>query len=64
MFERGKAIREAKKAEMVKKATKKATEKATKDEKRRIKELLEKHGVTLPPDVAEAAFGKAPRNGH
>ena len=56
MFERGKAIREAKKAEMVKKAAD--------NEKRRIKEVLEKHGVTLPPDAAEAAFGDAPRNGH
>ena len=60
MFERGKAIREAKKAEMVKKAA----EQGAKEEKRRIKKVLESGGVTLPPDVAEAAFGDALRNGH
>ena len=48
---------------MVKKAAEQATKQATKAEKRRIKELLEKHGVTLPPDVAAAVFGDAPPNG-
>lgn len=59
MFERGKAIREAKKAEMVRKAT----EKTRQDEKQRIRELLESGGVKLPPDIAAAAFGEAPPNG-
>ena len=45
MFESAKAIREAKKAEMLKK------------EQRRIRKVLEKYGITLPPEVIEAAFG-------
>ena len=49
MFERGKAIREAQKARMVKRAREK--------EQERIQKVLKKHGVTLPPEVAEAAFG-------
>ena len=52
MFERGKAIREAKKAEMVKKAKE--------DENRRIKELLESRGIALPPEVDAEIFGDAP----
>ena len=60
MFERGKAIREAKKAEMVKKAAEQAAKKAAREEKRRIKKVLESGGVTLPPDAAEAGFGDAP----
>ena len=52
MFERGKAIREAKKAEMVKKAKE--------DENRRIKKLLESRGIALPPEVAAEIFGNAP----
>ena len=59
MFERGKAIREAKKAEMVRKAT----EKTRQDENQRIRELLESGGVKLPPDIAAAAFGDTPPNG-
>ena len=49
MFESAKAIREAQKARMVKKARA--------DEQKRIQKVLEKHGVTLSPEVAEAAFG-------
>ena len=51
MFERGKAIREAKKAEMVKKAKE--------DENRRIKKLLESRGIALPPEVDAEIFGDA-----
>ena len=52
MFERGKDIREAKKAEMVRKARQK--------ENQRIREALESCGVKLPPDIAAAVFGDAP----
>jgi hypothetical protein len=45
MFESAKAIREAKRAEMLQK------------ERRRILKVLEKHGVALPPEVVEAVFG-------
>ncbi len=45
MFESAKAIREAQKARMLDK------------ERKRIKEELEKQGVTLSPDVVEAVFG-------
>ena len=54
LFEKGKAIRDAQKARMVEKARRKAKE----EESRRIKEVLDKHGVDLSPDVAEAAFGQ------
>ena len=54
MFERGKAIREAQKARMVKKARE--------EEQERIQKALEKHGVTLSPEAAEAAFGDQPGN--
>ena len=50
MFEKGKAIREAKKAEILGK------------ERKRIQKALEKHGVTLSPEAAEAAFGDQPEN--
>ncbi len=49
MFENGKAIREAQKARMVRRARDK--------EQERIQKVFEKHGVTLPPQVVEAAFG-------
>ena len=54
MFESAKAIREAKKAEM--------REKAIRKEHERIQKVLEQHGVTLPPEVAEAAFGNRSEN--
>lgn len=50
MFESAKAIRDAQKAKMVKRAREK--------EQQRIQKVLEKHGVTLSPEVAEAAFGE------
>ncbi len=56
MFERGKAIREAKKAEIVEKAHQKATQ----EEQQRIRKVLEEHGVTLSPEVAEAVFRSEP----
>ena len=53
LFEKGKAIREAQKARMVKRAREK--------EQERIQKVLEKHGVTLSPEAAEAAFGNESR---
>ena len=60
MFERGKAIREAKKAELQEKSRKqgltKGLEQGRKEENKRIRALLEETGVTLPPEVATALF--------
>lgn len=71
MFERGKAIREAKKAEMVRKATEtgirqgreEGRQEGSQGEKQRIREALESCGVKLTPDVAATVFGEAPPNG-
>ena len=54
LFERGKAIREAKKAEIREKGLREGAEK----ERERIRKVLEAHGVTFPPLVAEAILGK------
>ena len=59
MFERGKAIREAKKAEI----REKAREEGREDENRRIRAMLESPGVTLPPEIAAAIFGDSAKNG-
>ena len=48
MFERGKAIREAQKAKMVRDARRK--------EQKRIQKELERRGVALSPEVVEAVF--------
>ncbi len=45
MFESAKAIREAQKVKMLER------------ERKRIKKVLEKHGVALSPEVAKAVFG-------
>lgn len=45
MFESAKAIREAQKLKMLER------------ERKRIRKALEKHGVALSPEVAEAVFG-------
>ena len=55
MFESAKAIREAKKAEI--------REKTIRKERERIQKALEKNGVTLSPEVAEAVFGSTSQNG-
>ena len=68
MFERGKAIREAKKAELVEQATQDGLQQGiqqgirlgSQDENRRIKELLESRGIALPPEVDAEIFGDAP----
>ena len=59
MFERGRDIREAKKAELLAKARRKGREDAIE----RVKVLLKSHGVILPPEVADAIFGDAAKNG-
>ena len=52
LFEKGKAIREAQKSRMVEKAQRKAKQ----QENERIKNLLEQNGISLSPEVTEAAF--------
>ena len=51
MFESAKAIREAKKLEMLEK------------ERKRIRKELERRGVSMSPEVVEAVFGNPPNNG-
>ncbi len=63
MFERGKAIREAKKAELEQKARQEGIRQGSQHENQRIKELLASYGVSLPPEIAEDVFGVAPPNG-
>ena len=74
MFERGKAIREAKKAEIQEKARLKGLREGLQEGRQegrregrqetteRFQELLKSHGVTLPPEIASAMFGDAPEN--
>ena len=54
LFEKGKAIREAKKAEIREKGRREGEER----ERQRIMKELEAHGIHLPPTVAEAVLGK------
>ena len=74
MFERGKAIREAKKAELLAKERRKGREEGqaeglakgvelVREREKEIQTLLKSPGVTLPPDVADAIFGDAAKNG-
>lgn len=67
MFERGKAIREAKKAELVEQATQDGLQQGirlgSQDENQRIKKLLESRGIALPPEVDAEIFGNAPPTG-
>ena len=58
MFESAKAIREAKKAQMVEKAKREAKE----EERQRIMRELEATGVTLPSVVAEVVLEKRSRD--
>lgn len=60
MFERGKDIREAKKAEILKRAWEKGFQQGIQYERQRIREALESRGVKLPPDIAAAVFGDVP----
>ena len=63
MFERGKAIREAKKAEIQEKARRTGRAEGREAEQKRVRALLESPGVTLPPEISEAIFGDAAKNG-
>ena len=57
LFEKGKAIREAKKAEIREKGRREGQEKERERITRELEEL-EASGVTLPPAVAEVLLGK------
>lgn len=74
MFERGKAIREAKKAQLLAKERRKGREEGqaeglakgvelVREREKEIQTLLKSPGVTLPPEVADAIFGDAAKNG-
>ena len=63
MFERGKAIREAKKAEILEKARQKAREKALREERQRIKAEMERSGITVTPEIETILSGDAASNG-
>ena len=67
MFERGKAIREAKKAEIQEKARRTGRAEGRAEgreaEQKRVRALLASSGVTLPPEISEAIFGDAAKNG-
>jgi flagellar biosynthesis/type III secretory pathway protein FliH len=75
MFERGMAIREAKKAEIREKSRQEGRqegfqegreegrEEGRQEEIQRTRALLESHGVSLPPELASAIFGGANQNG-
>ena len=63
MFERGRDIREAKKAELLAKERRKGREEGRAEATDRVKVLLESRGVILPPEVADAIFGDAAGNG-
>ena len=64
MFERGKDIREAKKAQIAEKERQKgleiirllSIEAGREKENRRIKDLFRQHGVRLPSEAADAIF--------
>ena len=75
MFERGKAIREAKKAEIRAEERRKGHEEglaegielgraqSRAEDNERIRALLEASGLNLPPEIAEAIFGDTTPNG-
>ena len=79
MFERGKAIREAKKAEIEERAIRRGLERGMKQGLERgleqglergrqeateqFRTLLKQHGITLPPEVDSAMFGDSGTNG-
>ena len=59
MFERGKAIREAKKAEILAKARLKGQQ----EERKRIKAEMERNGMAVTPEMEAILSGDAPRIG-
>ena len=62
LFEKGKAIREAKKARIEKRALEKGRREGEEEERERILKELEAAGVTLPPVVADAVLRKRPKD--
>ena len=63
MFERGKAIREAKKAEIRAEERRRGRAEGRTAENERLRALLEASGLALPPEIAEAMFGDDAQNG-
>lgn len=63
MFERGKAIREAKKAEIEERAIRRGMEQGRQQAAERFRELLKQHGVKLTPEVESAMFGDSDTTG-
>ena len=59
MFERGKAIREVKKAEILAKARLKGQQ----EERKRIKAEMERNGMAVTPEMEAILSGDAPRIG-
>ena len=59
MFERGKAIREAKKAEL----EQKALERGREEEAERLRAVLQRNGITLPPEIEAQMFGDSAKSG-
>ena len=58
MFEKGKAIREAQKARIEKRALERGRQEGEERERERILKELESAGVTLPPMVNEVVLRK------
>lgn len=63
MFERGKAIREAKKAEIEEKAVRRGIEQGRQQAREQFRELLKQHGIALTPEVESAMFGDSATSG-
>ena len=75
MFERGKAIREAKKAEMEKKALERGMQRGIQqgmqrgiqqgqeEATARFREVLQRNGITLPPEIEAQMFGDSAKPG-
>ena len=67
MFERGKAIREAKKAEMEKKALARGIERGMQQGREeateRFRAVLQRNGITLPPEIEAQMFGDSAKPG-
>ena len=71
MFERGKAIREAKKAELENKALQRGLERGLEHGMKRGREeaterfraVLQRNGITLPPEIEAQVFGDSAKPG-
>ena len=67
MFERGKAIREAKKAEMERKALERGIQQGMQqgheEATARFRAVLQRNGITLPPEIEAQMFGDSAKPG-